>query len=89
MRARTVGTDANTAKLLASEATVTPPRRHSPLMAAFAFAKEYDIERKWCEARLCQTAPTSTNLIVAYVGQQYWGCHGRIEPGAGPLEGIA
>jgi len=45
-------------------------------MAAFAFAKEYDIERKWCEARLCQTAPTSTNLIVAYVGQHVLGMPG-------------
>ena len=39
----------------------------------FAFAKEYDIERKWREARLYQTAPISTNLILAYIGQHVLG----------------
>ena len=34
----------------------------------FAFAQEYDIERKWREVRLYQTAPISTNLMLAYVG---------------------
>jgi alkylation response protein AidB-like acyl-CoA dehydrogenase len=34
-----------------------------------AFAREYDIERKWREVRLYQTAPISTNLILAYIGQ--------------------
>ena len=39
----------------------------------FAFAKEYDIERNRWEARLYQTAPISTNLILAYVGQHVLG----------------
>jgi len=39
----------------------------------FAFAREYDIERKWREIRLYQTAPISTNLILAYIGQHILG----------------
>jgi hypothetical protein len=34
---------------------------------------EYDIERKWREARRYQTAPISTNLILAYIGQHVLG----------------
>ena len=34
---------------------------------------EYDIERKWRECRLYQTAPISTNLILAYIGQHVLG----------------
>jgi acyl-CoA dehydrogenase len=40
----------------------------------FAYAREYDIERKWREARLYQTAPISTNLILGYIGQRVLGC---------------
>ena len=34
----------------------------------FAFAREYDIERKWREARLYLTEPMSTNLVLASLG---------------------
>jgi acyl-CoA dehydrogenase len=36
----------------------------------FAVAREYDIERKWKDARLARIAPISTNLILAYIGQR-------------------
>jgi len=39
----------------------------------YAFARECDIERKWREIRLYQTAPISTNLILAYIGQHVLG----------------
>jgi acyl-CoA dehydrogenase len=39
----------------------------------FAFAKEYDVERKWRECRLYQIAPISTNLVLAYLGQHVLG----------------
>ncbi len=40
----------------------------------FAYAREYDIERKWREcAGSTQTAPISTNLILAYIGQHVLG----------------
>jgi acyl-CoA dehydrogenase len=36
----------------------------------FSNTTEYDIERKWREDRLYQIAPTSTNMVFAYVIQQ-------------------
>jgi acyl-CoA dehydrogenase len=39
----------------------------------FAYAREYDIERKWRECRLFRTAPISTNLILGYIGQHVLG----------------
>ncbi|MGC2201321.1 MAG: acyl-CoA dehydrogenase family protein, partial [Stellaceae bacterium] len=67
------GADANMAKLLASEATWHAAEATFAAYGGFAFAKEYDIERKWREARLYQTAPISTNLILAYIGQHVLG----------------
>jgi len=70
---RDCGADANMAKLLASEATWHAADATFQTFGGFAFAKEYDIERKWREARLYQTAPISTNLILAYIGQHVLG----------------
>jgi acyl-CoA dehydrogenase len=67
------GADANMAKLLASEATWHAADATFQTFGGFAFAKEYDIERKWREVRLYQTAPISTNLILAYIGQHVLG----------------
>jgi acyl-CoA dehydrogenase len=67
------GADANMAKLLASEATWHAADATFATFGGFAFAKEYDIERKWREARLYQTAPISTNMILAYLGQHVLG----------------
>lgn len=39
----------------------------------FGYASEYGIERKWRECRIYQTAPISTNLVLAYVGQHVLG----------------
>ena len=39
----------------------------------FGFAEEYDVERKFREARLYQVAPISTNLILAYLGEHVLG----------------
>ena len=63
---------ANMAKLFASEATWHAAKAFSAY-SGFASAKEYDIERKWREARLYPTAPISTNLILAYIGQHVLG----------------
>jgi acyl-CoA dehydrogenase len=70
---RECGADANMAKLLASEATWHAADATFQTYGGFAFAKEYDIERKWREVRLYQTAPISTNLILAYIGQHVLG----------------
>ena len=39
----------------------------------FGFAEEYDIERKYREARLYQVAPISTNLILSYLAEHVLG----------------
>lgn len=63
------GAEANMAKLLASEAAWHAGDSCFQTFGGFAFAREYDIERKWRETRLFQTAPISTNMILAYIGQ--------------------
>ena len=67
------GTDANIAKLLASEATWKAAEATLQTYGGFGFAQEYDIERKWREARIYQTAPISTNMVLAYLGQHVLG----------------
>jgi acyl-CoA dehydrogenase len=67
------GPDANIAKLLASEATWKAADTTFQTHGGFAFAQEYDIERKWREVRIYQTAPISTNMVLAYVAQHVLG----------------
>ncbi|MCO5066861.1 MAG: acyl-CoA/acyl-ACP dehydrogenase [Rhizobiaceae bacterium] len=67
------GAEANIAKMLASEATWKAADTTMQTHGGFGFAQEYDIERKWREVRLYQTAPISTNMILAYVGQHILG----------------
>ena len=63
------GHAANSAKLLASEAAWQAAEACFQTFGGFAFAKDYDIERKWRECRLFQTAPISTNMVLAYIAQ--------------------
>lgn len=63
------GTEANLAKLLASEASWRAGDTCIQTHGGYGFAKEYDIERKLRETRLYQVAPISTNLILSYVGE--------------------
>jgi acyl-CoA dehydrogenase len=67
------GADANIAKMLASEATWQAAEACMQTHGGFSYAREYDIERKWREARLYQIAPISTNLVLSYVGQHVLG----------------
>jgi acyl-CoA dehydrogenase len=61
------GTEANMAKLLASEASWTAADMCVQTHGGFGFAEEFDIERKFRETRLYQVAPISTNLILSHV----------------------
>jgi acyl-CoA dehydrogenase len=70
---RNCGADANMAKLLASEACWHAAEAAMQTHGGFAFAREYDVERKWRECRLYQIAPISTNLVLAYLGQHVLG----------------
>tara|TARA_B100000676_G_scaffold312998_1_gene390546 strand:- start:613 stop:1800 length:1188 start_codon:yes stop_codon:yes gene_type:complete len=67
------GAEANIAKHLAAEAAWKMGEACMQTFGGFAFAREYDIERKWREARLYRTAPISTNLILSYIGQHVLG----------------
>ncbi len=67
------GEEANTAKLLASEAAWNAAEAAMQTFGGFAAAKEFDIERKWRDCRLQRIAPISTNLILAYIGQHVLG----------------
>jgi alkylation response protein AidB-like acyl-CoA dehydrogenase len=68
-----IGEEANIAKLLASEASWAAAEACVQTFGGFAFAEEYDVERKYREARLYQVAPVSTNLILAYLAEHVLG----------------
>ncbi|MFQ6018504.1 MAG: acyl-CoA dehydrogenase family protein [Kiloniellaceae bacterium] len=67
------GAEANMAKLLAADASWQAADMCVQTHGGFAFAEEYDIERKFRETRLYQVAPISTNLILAYLGEHVLG----------------
>lgn len=65
----TMAAEANMAKMLASEASWAAGEACMQTHGGFAFAEDYDIERKWRETRLYQIAPISTNLILSYLAE--------------------
>ena len=67
------GEDANLAKLLSSEAAWNAAEACMQTHGGFGYAREYDVERRWREARIQRTAPISTNLILAYIGEHVLG----------------
>ena len=67
------GAEANTGKMLASEAAWHAAEACMQTFGGFGFATEYGIERKWRECRLYQTAPISTNMILNFIGQNVLG----------------
>jgi acyl-CoA dehydrogenase len=70
---RPCGAEANMAKHLSGEAAWACAEACFTTHGGFAFAREYDVERKWREARLFRTAPISTNMILAFIGQHVLG----------------
>jgi acyl-CoA dehydrogenase len=70
---RPCGAEANMAKLLAADAAWHAGEAAMQTHGGFAFAKEYDVERKWRETRLFQIAPISTNLVLAYLAEHVLG----------------
>jgi len=67
------GAEANMAKMLCAEAAWNAGEACMQTHGGFAFACEYDIERKWREARLYLIAPISTNMILSFIGQHVLG----------------
>jgi acyl-CoA dehydrogenase len=67
------GEEANLGKLLSAEAAWEAGEACMQTHGGFAYAREYDIERKWREARVQRTAPISTNLILSYIAEHVLG----------------
>ena len=67
------GAEANMAKYLASEASWKAADMCMQTHGGFAFAEEYDVERKFRETRLYRIAPISNNLVLSFVGEHVLG----------------
>ena len=66
------GAEANMAKYLAAEAAWEAANACVDCHGGYGFAEEYDVERKFREARLYKTAPVNQNLVT--------GVHRRARP---------
>ena len=67
------GAEANMAKYLASEASWKAADMCMQTHGGYAFAEEYDVERKFRETRLYRIAPISNNLILSFVAEHVLG----------------
>ncbi len=67
------GEEANMSKMLAAEASWAAAEACVQTHGGFAFAEEYDVERKFRETRLYQVAPISTNLILSFISEHVLG----------------
>jgi acyl-CoA dehydrogenase len=72
-RGEPCGAEANTAKLLASQAAWAAGNAAMDTYGGYAYAKEFDVERKFRETRLYLTAPVSNNLVLAYIAEHVLG----------------
>lgn len=61
------GFEANAAKLLSSQATWAAANAAMDTFGGYGLAEEYNIERKFREARLPMIAPINNNLVLAYI----------------------
>jgi len=72
-RSEKCGAEANMAKYLASEAAWEAANACMVAHGGYAFARDYDVERKFRETRLLSIAPVSNNLVLAFLGQNVLG----------------
>ncbi len=63
------GAEANMAKYLASEASWKAADMCMQTHGGFAFAEEYDVERKFRETRLYRIAPISNNFVLSFIAE--------------------
>ena len=59
--------------LLAADAAWEAANVAMQTFGGYSYDAEYDVERKYREARLYQVAPISTNLVLSYVGEHVLG----------------
>ena len=67
------GAEANMAKHLGAEASWEAADVAMQTLGGYGFAVEYDVERKFREARLHQIAPISTNMVLTYIAEHVLG----------------
>jgi len=67
------GEHANTAKFLAADAGYRAADQAMQTLGGFGYAKEYDVERWWREARLMRIAPISQELVLSYIAEHVLG----------------
>jgi acyl-CoA dehydrogenase len=67
------GEQANLGKYLAAEAAFDAADRALQTHGGFGYAREYDVERYWREARLMKIAPVSQEMVLNYVSSKVLG----------------
>ena len=67
------GAEANTAKLLSSEAAWAAGNACIDTYGGNGFVERYDVERKFRETRIYQVAPINNNMVLAFLGQRVLG----------------
>ena len=67
------GEQANLAKYLASEASWKAADMCMQTHGGYAFAEEYDVERKFRETRLYRIAPISNNFVLSFLAEHVLG----------------
>ena len=67
------GAEANMAKYLAAEFAFEATDRALQVHGGFGYAKEFDVERYWREARLMKIAPVTQEMILNFIGQHELG----------------
>lgn len=72
-REQPCGAEANTAKLLASEASWQAANACLDAHGGNGFRRDHDVERKFRETRVYTVAPVANNLVLAYIGQRVLG----------------
>jgi acyl-CoA dehydrogenase len=72
-RGMSCGEQANMAKFLAAEAGWFAADRAVQTHGGFGYAKEYDVERYWREARLMRIAPITQEMILNFLAEKVLG----------------
>ena len=66
---QTYGSAANTAKLIAAQATSAATERAMQTMGGMGFAKDMHAERLWRDCRLFRFAPVSEEMVLNFIAQ--------------------
>lgn len=67
------GEQANVAKWLAADAVALATDRAVQTLGGMGYAREYDVERYWREARIFRLAPVSQEMALNYVAEHVLG----------------